>query len=101
MAKEKLAYETLSQEQPSPEEERKELEKTYKDFKPYAELVKLPEWEKVCELMKDDAFNNLHHTEDGVWYHRSWGIKMFMEAVKQRAEAFHRAEAKLSEGSVK
>lgn len=77
------------------EEEAKEI---FKNFGPYKELFESEPWKKVADLMKDDAFNNLHHTEDGVWYHRSWGIKMFINCIKERSEAYDGAVKLLTGG---
>ena len=97
--KEKLRYEKQNEPQITQEEinaAKKEQEEIYKKFKPYKDLFELEQWKKIIELMKDDAFNNLHHTEDGVWYHRSWGIKMFINCIAERSQAYDNACKELS-----
>lgn len=71
--------------------EREEQKEIYDKFKPYKDLYESDEWKKIVDLMKEDAFNNLHHTEDGIWYHRSWGIKMFINCIKERSQAYDHA----------
>lgn len=95
----KLSYETLAENADAEKQEKEQRERNeeiYKKFKPYKDLYSLDIWKEVADLMKDDAFQNLHHTEDGIWYHRSWGIKMFINCIKERAEAYDQACKELS-----
>lgn len=100
---EKLRYETLAQgnETELDEEQKKaareEAKKHYEEFKPFKDLFECKEWKAVVPLMEKDIINTLHYSEDHAWLYRSWGMKMFLETVKLRAEMRDQAEKILSE----
>lgn len=78
-------------------EERENLLKEEAKNKAFAELCKTKEWEKVKDVLKEDIYTNLHFSKDGEFYHACWGIKMCIDRIEARANAYPDIVKKLME----